>query len=39
MARARVAIAQGEDPGAMVRFVLEKIDAAHVVQPGDRVVL
>ena len=37
--RARVAIAQGEDPGEMVRFVLEKIGAAQAVKPGDRVVL
>jgi len=35
----RVAIARGEDPGAMVRDVLGKIGAAAVVKPGDRVVL
>jgi len=39
MKPARVAIAHGEDPGAMVRFVLETIDAAQAVKPGDRVVL
>lgn len=39
VAKARVAIAHGDDPGAMVRDVLEKIGAAAVVSPGDRVVL
>jgi len=35
----RVAIARGEDPRALVREVLEGIEAAAVVGRGDRVVL
>ena len=39
MAVSRVAIAHGEDVGAMVRDALENIEAGKVVRPGDRVVL